>query len=94
MVTNRPLNTTLPNSNSHDKYIENIHVGGKEPINAETYSRLSNDKNDSFCLFVAYFIHVVMDNNHIFKNLSPIHVGILLYDVFGGGGSMVRHDTV
>ena len=48
VVTNRPLNTTLPNSNSHDKYNEKINVGSKEPITVETYSRPSNDKNDAF----------------------------------------------
>ena len=38
VVTDRPLNTTFPNSNSHDKYNENIDVGIKEPITADTYS--------------------------------------------------------
>ena len=38
VVTNRPLNTTLTNSNIHDKYNEKIDVGSKEPITSETYS--------------------------------------------------------
>ena len=78
------MNTTLPNYNSHDNYNENIDVGSKEPITAETYSRRSNEKNDAFCLFLAYFIHLVVDNDRILESLSPLHFWILLFDVFGG----------
>ena len=84
VATNRPLNTTLPNYNIHDKYKENIDLGSKEPITADTYSRPSNDENDAFCLFWAYFLLFVVENNLIFEPLSPIHVGILISDVFGG----------
>ena len=37
VVTNRPLNTTLPNSNSHDKYNEKIDIGIKEPTTTYNY---------------------------------------------------------
>ena len=65
IVTNRPLNTNLPNSNSHDKYNENINVWSKEPITADIYYRPSNDKNDALCLFLEYLLHLEVDNNHI-----------------------------
>ena len=84
VATNRPLNTTLPNYNIHDKYKENIDLGSKELITADTYSRPSNDENDAFCLFLAYFLLLVADNNRISEPLSRLHVGILLSDAFGG----------
>ena len=83
VVTNRPLETTLPYSNSHDKY-KNVDVGSKEPITTETYSIPSNDENDAFCLFWVYFRYLVVDKNRIFEPLYPLHVGILISDVFGG----------
>ena len=43
VVTNRSMNTTLPNSNSRDNYNEYIDVENKEAITAETYSRPIND---------------------------------------------------
>ena len=84
MVTNIPLKTTLPNYNSHNKYNEITYVGSKEPITTETYSRSINDKNDAFCLFLAYSLHLVAENNCMFEPISPILVGILISDVFGG----------
>ena len=84
IFTNRLLNKNLPNSNSNYKYNENIDVGSKEPITKETYSRPSNDENDTFYLFLAYFIHLVVENNRIFEPLYPLNFGIIIYDVFGG----------
>ena len=84
VVKNRPLNTTLPISNINDKYNENIYVGSKEPINTETFSIPSNDEKDTFCLFLACFLCLVVDNNRIFEPLSPLHVGIIISDLFGG----------
>ena len=72
VVTNRRLNTTLSNSNSHDKYNENIDLGRKK--STETYSRPSNDENYALYLFLAYFIHLVVGNNLIFEPLYPLHV--------------------
>ena len=60
------------------------YVGSKEPITAETYSRPSNEKNDACWLFLVYFLHLVVGNNHIFEPLYPLHNGILLSGVFGG----------
>ena len=60
VVTNRSLNNTFTNYNSHDNYNENIDVGSKGPMTAETYSGPINDENDAFCLFLAYFIHLVV----------------------------------
>ena len=76
VVTNMPLNTILPYSKIYDKYNENIDVVIKEQITAETYSRPSNDKNDAFCLFWAYFLRLVVKNNRTFDPLSSLHVGI------------------
>ena len=84
VVTNWPLNNNLTNYNSHDKYSENIDVGSKEPITAETYSWPCNDENYAFFLFLEYFLHLVLESNRIFEPISPIHFGILLYDEFGG----------
>ena len=78
VVTNIPLKTTLPNYNSHNKYNEITYVGSKEPITTETYSIPSNDENDAFCLFLEYFLHLVVESNLMFEPLSPLHVGILL----------------
>ena len=83
VVTSKPLNTTLNYSNSRDNYNENVNVESKEPITAETYSRQINDENDAFCLFLAYFLHLVVENNHIFEPISPTQVEILLSGVFG-----------
>ena len=55
VVTNRSLNNTFTNYNSHDNYNENIDVGSKEPMTAETYSGPINDENDAFCLFFGVF---------------------------------------
>ena len=94
-MTIRILNTTLPNSNIHDKYNENIDVGSEEPITTETYTRPSNNEKYSFCLFLAYFIHLVVENNHILEPLLPLHVGLLIFDVFGGvyGNNMVPFEV-
>ena len=35
-------------------------------------------------LFLAYFIHFVAENNHILEPLPPLHVIIIINDVFGG----------
>ena len=85
VVTNWPLNNNLTNYNSHDNYNENIDVGSKEPITAETYSRRSNEKNDAFCLFLAYFIHFLAENNSIFEPLFPLNFGIIISDLFEVG---------
>ena len=53
--------------------------------------------------FLAYFIHLVAENNHIFEPLSPLNVKILLSHVFGGAhgtelyridGSFTHHQIV
>ena len=67
LVKNRHLNTTLLNSNSHDKRNKNIDIVSKEPTTAETYSRPSNDEIDALCLFLTYFLHLVVENNRIFQ---------------------------
>ena len=84
IVKNRPLKITLPYYNSHDKYNEKINVVSKETITADAYSRPSNDKNDAFCLFLAYFIHFVVENNRISQPHSLIHFRILISNFFGG----------
>ena len=84
VVTSRPLNTTLTNYNSRDKYNENIDVGSKVPITADAYSIPSNDENDALCLFLEYFLHLVAADIRIFEPLPPLHVGIIFSDVFGG----------
>ena len=48
VVANRPLNTTLLYSNSHEMYNENINLGSRKPITEETFPRPSNDENDAF----------------------------------------------
>ena len=73
VVTNGPLNTNFPNSNSHDKYNEKINIWSKERITTETFSGASNDKNEALCLFLAYFLHLVLGDNHIF-GVFPISV--------------------
>ena len=84
VVINRYLNATLSYYNKHNKYNKNIDVGIKEPITAKTYSRPSNDENDSFCLFLAYFLHLVVNKNRISGPLSPLHVRIIISNLFLG----------
>ena len=45
--TNGPLNTTLPNFHSYDKFNEKIDVVSKKILNAETYSSPSNNVIDT-----------------------------------------------
>ena len=84
VVTNRPLDTTIPNYNSQNKYNENIDGGSKEPINTDNYYRPSNFENYASFLFLDYFIHLGVEDNHIFEPLSTLYVGILPSDVFRG----------
>ena len=74
-------------------YVNEINVRLKVPVfpyiviflNRPLLSSItSNNENEAFCLFLAHFIHLVVDKTHSFDNLSPLRVGILLSDVFGG----------
>ena len=56
----------------------------KLTVTTETYSRPSNDKNEAFCIFLEYFLHLVAEKNRIFEPLSTLCDGILLSDVLGG----------
>ena len=41
-------------------------------------------ENDASCLFLAHFLHLTAEKKRILEPLSPLHVKILLPDLFGG----------
>ena len=84
VVINRSLKTTLTTSNNHNKFNENIYFGSKKPVTTDTYSRASNDESYTFCIFLGYSLHSLVDKNLIFEPLPHIHVGVLISDLFRG----------
>ena len=45
---------------------------------------MRKDENDTFYFFLAYYLHLVVENNIIIEPLYPLHSGIILSDLFVG----------